>query len=85
MKKIRDMIPTYWCAKIIKDLRVESEWTEKVNKDKELTKKQKDSAIMLMHGFGTLTGEIFIAGCKHGDYTLQYRPDGSVIQKFVGK
>ena len=36
-----------------------------------------------MYGLGILEAEIFIAGCKHGDYTLEYKPDGSVIQKFI--
>jgi len=68
---------------ILKTLKVESEWTEKVKKDKELTKKQQDDAIRLMHGIGILWAEIFIAGCKHGDYTLQCMPDGSIIQRFI--
>ena len=81
--KITDCISTYWSALILKTLKAENEWTEKVKKDKELTKKQKDDAIMIMHGIGILEGEIFIEGCKHGAYTLQYLPDGSVIQRFI--
>ena len=81
--KIRDCIPIYWSALILKTLKAESEFTEKVRKDKELTKKQQDDAIMLMYGVGILEAEIFIAGCKHGDYTLQYLPDGKVIQRFI--
>ena len=48
-----------------------------------MTRKQINDAIMLMYGLGILEAEIFIAGCKHGDYTLEYKPDGSVIQKFI--
>ena len=81
--KIRDCIPTYWSALILKTLKAENEWIEKVKKDKELADKQKDDAIGIMYCFGILEGEIFIAGCKHGDYTLQYLPGGSVIQRFV--
>ena len=38
---------------------------------------------MLMRGVGILEAEIFIAGCKYGDYTLEFRPNGKVIQKFI--
>ena len=38
---------------------------------------------MVMHGVGILEGEIFIAGCKYGDYTLEFKPNGKVIQKFI--
>ena len=82
-KSIRDFIPTYWTALILKTFKAENEWIKKVKKDKGLTSKQKDDAIMVMYSVGILEGEIFIAGCKHGDYTLQYLPDGSVIQRFV--
>lgn len=83
--KIRDCIPVLWSALILKTFKAENEFTEKVRKDKELTKSQQDDAIMVMHGVGILEAEIFIEGCKHGDYTLQYLPDGSIIQKFVGE
>ena len=81
-KGVRDLIPTIFSAAIIETLKAEDKFKEKVKKDKELNKKQKDNAIRIMYSLGILWGEIFIAGCKHGDYTLQYKPDGSVIQKF---
>ena len=81
--KVRNFIPTTWSAAIIKTIKTESEWIEKVKKNEELTKKQTDDAISLMYGLGILWGEIFIAGCKYGDYNLRFLPDGSVIQKFV--
>ena len=82
--KIRDLIPTYWSALILRTLKVESDWTEKVKKDEELTRKQKSDAIMLMHGVGILWAEIFIEGIKQKrNYTVQCLPDGSIIQRFV--
>lgn len=84
-KGIKDLIPIIWSASIIKNLKAEDEWIDKVKKDKELTKKQVNDAIMLMYSLGIREGEIFIAGCKYGDYTLEYKPNGSVIQKFKRK
>jgi len=86
MKKIRDCIPTLFSAMIIRSLEVEREWTEKVKKDKRLTKKQKKDAIMLMYGAGIIWAEIFIEGCKQKrSYTIQCMPDGSIIQRFIYK
>ena len=84
MEKIRDCIPMVFTNRILKSLKVESEWEEKVKKDKELTKKQKNDAIMLMYGIGILWAEIFIEGCKQKrPYTIQCLPDGSIIQRFI--
>ena len=82
--KIRDCIPTYWSAMILKSLEVEREWTEKVKKDRGLTKKQKNDAIMIMYSVGIIWAEMHIEGCKQKrSYTIQCMPNGSIIQRFV--
>ena len=84
MEKIRDCIPTIFANRILASLKAEDEWIKKIKKDKELTEKQKDDAKMLMYGMGILWAEIFTEGCKQKrPYTIQYLPDGSIIQRFV--
>ena len=86
---IKNMIPEYWNMKIIHEFKRAEEFRNRVNNDKDLTKKQKKKAIRLYDFVGGMWANPYILGCKlKRDYTLRLKwINGSycVVQKFNNK
>ena len=63
MKDIRNLIPTYWSARMLYQMTEEDKAVEKIKKAN-LTEEQKLNAILLIHNGLYKSAYIYIRGCQ---------------------